>query len=54
MPMDLEWDVIKNSVGVVCRWPNGICPYSIFVCVVCIPPSGNATRAAGQITDCVH
>lgn len=27
---------------------------NIFVCVVYIPPSGNATRAANQISDCVH
>ena len=27
---------------------------NIFVCVVYIPPSGNAGRAANAITDCVH
>ena len=27
---------------------------NLFVCVVYIPPSGNAGRAANAITDCVH
>lgn len=27
---------------------------NIFICVVCIPPSGNAARAASCIADCVH